>query len=108
MSSDTDEREIRFKKQREERGWDDSETWSLYSKITDFVLPRLKRFRELHKDYPMGLSIEKWDDILDKMILAFEILQRDEYSSIDEAYRQSDQIKVGLKLFAEYYTDLWW
>jgi len=37
----------KYKKQRLERGFDDSETWSLDSTIVSFILPRLKRYFEV-------------------------------------------------------------
>ena len=42
-----DKREIEFLKQRLERGFDDSETWSLSDTVGLFTLPRLKRFKEV-------------------------------------------------------------
>ena len=43
-----DYRHPKFKEQRKERGFDDTETWCLDSTITSFVLPRLERFKELN------------------------------------------------------------
>ena len=37
----------KFLWQRWTRGFDDSETWSLYDTIARFILPRLKRFKEI-------------------------------------------------------------
>jgi len=42
-----DERWDKYKKQRLERGFDDSETWSLDSTIVRFIIPRLKRYLEV-------------------------------------------------------------
>ena len=42
--TDNDKREEKFLKQRLEIGFDESETWSLYTTISNFILPRLKKF----------------------------------------------------------------
>jgi len=43
LTDKDDKREIDFIKQRIERGFDDSETWSLRDSMALFILPRLKR-----------------------------------------------------------------
>lgn len=93
------ERLKRFEKQYRERGFDDSVTYSLYSSLSKFVLPRLIRFKEIKNDTPMGLSELEWDVILDKMILFFE--------SVVNAKDEVDVIE-GFQLFQEYFFDLWW
>ena len=40
-----------LKKQRLERGFDDSETWSLRDTIANFIIPRLERYEEIAKDF---------------------------------------------------------
>lgn len=47
LTDKTDEREEKFSQQRIERGFDDSETWSLDCTITKFILPRLKDSEKL-------------------------------------------------------------
>lgn len=59
-------RSIKHWFQRRIRGFDDSETWSLDLKISQFVLPRLKRFKKLSITHPMGLTEEEWDDICNR------------------------------------------
>ena len=57
----------------------DYETWNLDNTFARFIVPRLKRFRELVASpdtvygYPVVVgSMELWLEILDKMIWAFE------------------------------------
>ena len=91
--------------QRLTRGWDDGDTYSLDCTITEFVLPRLKRFKELNFGFPYGLTEESWDEILDKMILAFEIHEK----SLEKiSGEEIEKMKEGLELFGKYYTNLWW
>lgn len=114
------------------------ETWSLDVNLAKYILPRLKKFKELNNGYP-GLdevdTPEKWDEALDKMIQAFEyVIDLDEYWLDDPRYDYTDimfgdnkelyesivenkrmedirrlaAIKEGLQLFAKYYMSLWW
>lgn len=103
--ADKDERAILFAKQRDERGWDDSETWSLFVNIAEFVVPRLHRFKELNFGFPSNITSEEWDNKLDAMIRAFELIALDEVCYTKE---QDKEIEQGLDLFREWYFDLWW
>ena len=114
------------------------ETWSLDVNLAKYIIPRLKKFKELNNGYP-GISEmdtpEKWDEALDKMIQAFEyVIDLDEYwlddprydytdimfgknkefyekikeNKITEDIRRLAEINEGLQLFAKYYMSLWW
>lgn len=111
-------------------GWDSSDTWSLQFTISKFILPRLKRFKEVNNGIPnkiyekyrnpnrkvsenMELASKEWNEKLNKMILAFQrIIDEDEdfHDWKDKKYwnKQEKIKKDGLKLFAEYFQDLWW
>lgn len=105
----SDNRQEFFAKQREERGFDDTETWALDHVIAKFVTPRLKRFKELHICHPHGITMEEWDEIIQKMIDGFEeILTRDDTREKRGREYDSEKVQEGLKLFAEYFHDLWW
>ena len=114
------------------------ETWNLDINLAKYIIPRLKKFKELNNGYP-GISEmdtpEKWDEALDKMIQAFEyVIDLDEYwlddprydytdimfgknkefyekikeNKITEDIRRLAAINEGLQLFAKYYMSLWW
>lgn len=114
------------------------ETWSLDVNLAKYIIPRLKKFKELNNGYP-GIgemdTPEKWDETLDKMIQAFEyVIDLDEYWLDDPRYDYTDimfsdnkelyegvienkrsedirrlaAINEGLQLFAKYYMSLWW
>jgi hypothetical protein len=100
-------RSLRFFFQRITRGYDDSETWNLDCRLAEYILPRLKRFRQINPCYPTDTP-EEWDQILDQMIFAFEwyasdVCERDNIN--DETYQK---VQRGMALFAEYYGALWW
>ena len=114
------------------------ETWSLDVTLAKYIIPRLKKFKELENGYPGRGEMdtpEKWDEALDKMIQAFEyVIDLDEYWIDDPRYDYTDimfgknkefyekikenkrsedirrlaAINEGLQLFAKYYMSLWW
>lgn len=101
------ERLEEFKQQRIERGFDDTETWNLEYVIAQFILPRLKRFKELTNGYPVGMkTMENWYAELDKMIEAFQLYAADASSCLDKDVEQ--KVQAGLDSFAKYFFHLWW
>jgi hypothetical protein len=106
-----DDRKERFKKQRLERGFDDSEMWSLYGTISQFILPRLKDYRECIEEFgihPGGLkNTAKWLELLDKMILAFDLLVTRDSSGMDND-EFDKKIDEGLKTFTKWFSALWY
>lgn len=111
-------------------GWDSSDTWSLDYTVAKFIIPRLKYFKKvnngisnkIYKKYQdpnrkvsenMELASKEWNEKLDKMISAFQrIVDEDEdfHDWKDKKYwgKQEKIKKDGLKVFAEYFQDLWW
>ena len=99
LNNPEDERWEKYKQQRIERGFDDSETWSLDATIIKFVLPRLKRFKEIPFGYPSCLnSQEEWDKILQTMIDWME-----NYDVIMDDF----EYKEGRDNFFKYFSNLW-
>lgn len=100
-------RSIRLAVQRFRRGWDDSETWSLDYTTACFMLPRLRRFREIRKSYPNGLTSEEWDAILDEMIFAMNYIVRCENEWVSYDQDEAERVQKGLELFGEHFRNLW-
>lgn len=98
-------RSFRFWWQRRTRGWDDSELWSLDFTIISFVLPRLKRFKEIIISYPGDITPEEWKEILQKIINAFEYLEKEENYPIEDD--KIKQVEEAMDLFREYFFSLW-
>jgi hypothetical protein len=101
-----DKRHFKWFFQRRKRGFDDRETWSLDATIAEFILPRLKRFQDIHPDMPMDLDEKQWHNSIKEMIDAFEIIASDNYYSMNK--KQSLVVRKGLNKFKNYYMDLWW
>lgn len=112
-----------------------SETWSLYSVISEFALPRLKMFKKYNNGVPYAMfeiqtdsygkvigdnrvltkkerkknwddATKKWDNTLDDMIFAHELIVKDDWYKWDD--KDKDKIEKGLNSFHKYYRDLWW
>jgi len=112
-----DKRYNKHLKQLKTRGFSDSETWSLYSNIAMFILPRLIRFRKIvsthaYGGYPLGLTDQKWDDMLGEMIFAFDWSITSDEKSIkmtdEEVASAWERYKKGMQLFGEWFRGLWW
>jgi len=97
-----DERQKKWKKQRKERGFDDTELWSLDCTIISFVLPRLKVFRQKLYSHPAYLTMDAWKDILGKIIEGFELYNLG-FPDDEEAFK----IEEALDLFRKYFHHLW-
>ena len=111
---------------------DDFDAWSLDNTLSHMIHPALIRLKEIKHGYPelwedgmvthhnydrqlhfdfideeveSKYLINKWNDILDKMIYAFGRIKED--NSLDISKDEWEKIQEGLDLFAEHYTSLW-
>lgn len=98
-----DKRQARWTKERREFGFDSTELWGLEYTIAAFILPRLKQFAAAPGGHPGSLTYEEWKDLLNEMVVAFEILVRDD----DTTPEEDAKIERGLTLFAKWYRHLW-
>ena len=106
LIDETDDRWGEYTKQRLERGFDDSETWSLDGTISKFIYPRLKVFLEYTKRlscHPVGIDFDEWVPIIERMVKGFELLSSDEVKTNDEYVI----IEEALDLFRKHFHSLW-
>lgn len=103
-----DKRHVRYKRQREKRGFDNTELWSLDHSIVKFVYPRLKEFRKITPAYPGSFdSQDEWLEILDKILEGFKLfLDKDGSFILEEESRE--KFEDSMKLFSEYFLCLWY
>lgn len=75
------EKLAKYKTQRIERGFDDTELWSLDRTIAKYALPRLIEFKKVVNGYPPECeNINDWISIIDKMIYSFDhIVNQEKY-----------------------------
>jgi hypothetical protein len=102
-----DKRHKQFKEQRELRGWDSTELWSLDSTIYKFLITRLTVFRENLHGYPANLTPEKWNDILLLMIGDLTILKNKQFDVETEKDLYTKVYNRFFKNFKRYLPHLW-
>lgn len=118
-------------------GFPHKQAWNFYGWHSQMVAKRLRLLREDTKGWPMGLTLDEWNDILDQMIWSFEHCEDDvlpeyppnyEHRWLQETHENgsisltplgkgkpdwskqiahSKRINKGLHLFAKHYLDLW-
>lgn len=105
LTDKDDKREKEYKKQRLKRGFDDSETWSLRDTISVFILPRLKRYREIIENFIVN-NDELYEDC-DKAIRAFELVAR-ENGALIWTKEEEKEYEIGIEAFHRVFLRLWW
>lgn len=105
LTDSQDKREMEFKKQRLERGFDDSETWSLRDTIANFIIPRLERYEEIAKDF-LKREPELVEDI-ECFLNAMKLVSRDDGALI-LTKEEEKQMWRGLEAFPKIFMSLWW
>ena len=112
LEDPNDERNEKYKQQRMERGFDDTECWNLDLTFVNFMIPRLKVFKEQTQGYPSNMTFEEWHNILDEMIEGFELWNKHFDWEIEEDIniKNENNFKVNkaIDLFKTYFRDLWW
>lgn len=105
LTDKDDNRESKFIQQRLERGFDDSETWSLYNTISFFILPRLIRYQEIANTLFQRTEEEVSD--IDSLIRAFSLINRNDGEGIFTK-EEEKEIQLGLEKFHKVFRGLWW
>lgn len=93
------------------RGWSDRETWNLDHTMAVWLLPRLKKFKELNILHPMEFKNKKeWDKVLDKMIFSLQYVVDDyeDFKDLKEWNANHKKVEEGLQLIGKYWQNLWW
>lgn len=114
LTKENDDREKKFSKQRIERGFDESEIWSLRDTIANFIIPRLTLYRDylfelgsthFHED-GVGDENKKEVENLTKILRAFELTARNDGQFIltDDEY---NEFREGIDLFPEMFLSMW-
>ena len=89
------------------------DTWSMDCTLALIIHPMLVQLKATKHGYPVDLTEQEWDEILDEMIWAFEQKCRDDDWMEDYDYDQlgvkahQKRMSNGFHLFGEYYENLW-
>lgn len=77
------------------------EVYSLDYTLVEFMLPRLKLFKEKTCSYPASITMEEWQTILQDIIDGWELfIKTDEWDT--------PQTRLADQLFFKYFHELWW
>lgn len=81
------------------------EVWNTDNTLAQLIAPRLLAFKALDKHgYPPSLkSMREWNNTIQKMVDAFELMKYVRTLSDDEKV----SVREGLELFCKYYLNLW-
>ncbi len=107
---DEPEKLEKYKKQREERGFDDTETWHLDKTIALFSIPRLKRYLQVNNGFPNGETEQSFNEKLNFIVKSFEEYYQDENIevSLEIEKERLSNAKKAVAMLAELWFDLWW
>jgi hypothetical protein len=108
--SDEPEKLEKYKKQRDERGFDDTETWHLDKTVALFLLPRLKRYIQVNNGFPCGMTEELYNEKLNYIVKSFEEYYQDENVevSLELEKERLSNAKKAVAILGEIWFDLWW
>lgn len=97
-------------KKKNKYGFSDEELWALDETIVKFLLPRLKRFKELNNAHPSEYTWAFWNKILDNIIYGLELSAKNAGKLL--TYKREvhirNKLKISMMLIAENIDHLWW
>ena len=107
---DVPERLDHFKKQREENGFDDTETWHLDKTLALFLIPRLERFIQVNNGYPGGETEESFNEKLNFILKSFKEYYNGENNEVSLELEKERLINANkaVVILGEIWFDLWW
>jgi hypothetical protein len=107
---DEPEKLEKYKKQRDERGFDDTETWHLDKTLALFLIPRLERFIQVNNGYPGGETEESFNEKLNFILKSFQqyYYSENEEVSLELEKERISNLKKAAAILGEIWFDLWW
>jgi hypothetical protein len=105
LTDEDDKRDEEYAKDRIERGFDDSETWSLRDTAANFLIPRLKRYQEIANDFLKRDDEEV--EAIDELIESLELISK-ENGSCNLSDEEWEKVEKGLEQFPKVFMGLWW
>ena len=82
------------------------DVWTTDNTIAQLIVPRLQAFKALDKHgyCPHFKGMREWNNAIQKMIDAFELMK---YAGASHTEDEKRTIEQGLDLFRKYFRDLW-
>lgn len=82
------------------------EVWNAENTLAQLIVPRLQAYKALdkHGNTPNFKDIREWNNTIQKMIDAFELMK---YAGSSHTEDEEQTIEQGLDLFRKYYRSLW-
>ena len=82
------------------------EVWNTEHSLAQLIVPRLQAFKALDKHGGPSdfMDIREWNNAIQKMIDAFELMK---YAGASHTEDEERTIKQGLDLFCKYFRHLW-
>ena len=107
---DEPEKLEKYKKQRDERGFDDTETWHLDKTLALFLIPRLERFIQVNNGYPGGETEESFNEKLNFILKSFKEYYNGENNEVSLELEKERLINANkaVAILGEIWFDLWW
>ena len=100
----------RYRKQREEQGFDDTETWHLDRTFALFMIPRIKRFIHVNNGFPNGETYESYIEKLKFVVKSFEEYYLDDNieTSLELEKERLENAKQAVDILSKLWFCLWW
>lgn len=101
---------LKYKKQKEVQGFDDTETWHLDRTLALFLMPRLERFIQVNNGFPTGETEDSYNEKLNFIVHSFKeyYYNEDEDVSLELEKERLLNAKKAAELLGKLWFDLWW
>lgn len=107
LVSENDKRNVEFKKQRIERGFDESETWALNLTIAKFIIPRLELYEKKKKAKDILKREPELIKDIENFLNAMKLIVNNEGLFFSD--KEEEEIyNKGIKAFPKIFNSLWW
>jgi len=94
----------KLSRQKNKRGFDDSEVWLLNETIALLIIPRLKRFIKINKTHPDNLTLDEYNFKLCFILKSLEDFYL--YEENQKSFFYKENLKKSLVMLSDIWFDL--
>jgi hypothetical protein len=100
----------KYRQQRFERGFDDTETWHLDRTMSLFIIPRLERFMEVNNGVPNDETQESYYEKMNFIVKALKRYYSNEYDdgTIVERTGIYNDARTAITHLSDLWFHFWW